>query len=191
MKWITEIKLNNYRAFGKPETITIQKGNLLLIYGENGSGKSSIYNGLKDFFSSSFPNSLTSFKLNHFEKANKNVAGNIVVKIASTDAAGNESEKDLQFTEPDTTSNHRQPEIMLANKVKGFLDYKRMLKVHSLNVPDGIQPNIFDLIYKELLSEHKIADPKGGTTSVELLEEYKRLAKILLAEFNVQVQHKS
>ncbi len=67
MKWITEITLNNFRAFGKAEEIQILKGNHLLIYGENGSGKSSIYNGLKDFFSSS--SGETTFKLNKFEDA--------------------------------------------------------------------------------------------------------------------------
>jgi energy-coupling factor transporter ATP-binding protein EcfA2 len=180
MKWITEIQLNNCRAFVKSETIEIPKDHHLLIYGENGSGKSSIYNGLKDFFSSSFPDSLTHFKLNYFEKAKKNERGSIVVKIVSTDTNGNDTETSLQFAEPDLSSNHRQREIILANKIKGFLDYKRMLKVHSLDVPDGEQPNVFNLVIKELLSEHRIDDPKGGVTSVELLGEYKRIAQDLL-----------
>ena len=48
MKWITEITLNNYRAFGKSETIKIPKGNHLLIYGENGSGKSSLFRAVRE-----------------------------------------------------------------------------------------------------------------------------------------------
>lgn len=43
MRWITGITISNYRAFAKPETIVIPEGHHLLIYGENGSGKSLIY----------------------------------------------------------------------------------------------------------------------------------------------------
>jgi ABC-type uncharacterized transport system fused permease/ATPase subunit len=43
MRWITGIAINNYRAFSKPETILIPQGQHLLIYGENGSGKSPPY----------------------------------------------------------------------------------------------------------------------------------------------------
>lgn len=178
MKWITEIKLNNYRAFGKPETIKIPKDNHLLIYGENGSGKSSIYNGLKDFFSSSVANSKTKFKLNKFEEIAGNLLGDVTVKISEV---GNSNPPiKLKFIAPPIVSTNDQPEIILANKFKGFLDYKRMLKIHSLNIPDGEQPNIFDLVIKELLNEHRIADPKGGTTTVELLDEYNRIAEIML-----------
>jgi len=177
MKWITEITLNNYRAFGKPETIKIPKGNHLLIYGENGSGKSSIYNGLKDFFSSSLGGN-TTFKLNKFVAAAGNSAGDVTVSITETE--NNNQPIVLKFNAPPTISTHGVPEIILGNKFKGFLDYKRMLKVHALEVPDGKQPNVFDLVFKELLSEHRIPNPKGGTTTVELLEEYKHISTILL-----------
>lgn len=174
-KWITEITLNNFRAFGKSETIKIPKENHLLIYGENGSGKSSIYNGLKDFFSSS--SGTTTFKLNKFEEANNNKTGSVEITIEEDE----QKPVKYKFALPDANSDHRKPEIILANKFKGFLDYKRMLKVHSLEIPDGKQPPLFDLLVKELLSEHRITNPAGGTTTVELFEEYKRIAKILLS----------
>lgn len=57
---ISEIILNNYRAFynekGKEYTkyrINLEKGKNLLIYGENGSGKSSLYKAVRDVFKSS------------------------------------------------------------------------------------------------------------------------------------------
>jgi energy-coupling factor transporter ATP-binding protein EcfA2 len=173
MNWITEIRLSNYRAFGKPETINIPRGNHLLIYGENGSGKSSIYNGLKDFFASS--SDATTFKLNKFEEA-KNIINGSVELIIEDDGA---VPIKIRFALPDAESNHRIPRIILANKFKGFLDYKRMLKVHSLEVPENSKPNIFDLLIKNLLHEHKIPNPKGGVTRVELLTEYNRIVEIL------------
>jgi len=179
MSWITGITLNNYRAFAKPETIVIPRGQHLLIYGENGSGKSSIYNAVKDFFSSSFPSPTTTFNLNKFEKEKKNENGDVTLKIAEQDVNGNPVENDYIFSEPISASTHQHPHIQLANKVKGFLDYKKMLQVHALSVPANNQPNVFDLVVKDLLGEHRVANPKGGTTTVELLEEYERLAKIL------------
>jgi energy-coupling factor transporter ATP-binding protein EcfA2 len=177
MKWITEITLNNFRAFGTPETIKIPKGKHLLIYGENGSGKSSIYNALKDFFSSSVTGSTTTYKLNKFLERAGNKAGNVTVSISEI---GNiNAAVPFQFSEPATASTNNQNEIILANKFKGFLDYKRMLEVHSFKIPNGQPPNLFKLIVEELLSEHKVADPKGGTTTVEFYKEYKRIKDIL------------
>lgn len=43
MRWITGVTIDNYRVFFKPETIFIPQGQHLLIYGENGSGKSLLY----------------------------------------------------------------------------------------------------------------------------------------------------
>ena len=64
MNYITAIHFNFYRAFFEQKQRD-EKGNLVptlqlsaqqpnvLIYGENGSGKSSIFKGLEDFFMSS------------------------------------------------------------------------------------------------------------------------------------------
>ena len=47
---IENIKIDNYRSYYKQYLIPVKNGNNLLIYGENGSGKSSLYEGLKNFF---------------------------------------------------------------------------------------------------------------------------------------------
>jgi energy-coupling factor transporter ATP-binding protein EcfA2 len=48
---ITKIEIDNFRAFyGENNTITLPKGENLLVYGENGSGKTSLYRAIKDFF---------------------------------------------------------------------------------------------------------------------------------------------
>lgn len=173
MKWISEISIDNFRAFGVQTTIKIADKHHLLIYGENGSGKSSIYNSLKDFFSSSSNN--LQFKLNKFEEAKNNKAGYIEITIKED---GQEPKK-YKFSATDTESNHKIQEIILANKFKGFLDYKRMLKVHALEIPEDKTPDIFDLVIRDLLADHKVPDPRGGVTSVELLSEYKRIIQII------------
>src|SRR5690606_18350408 len=49
---IQKVIINKYKAFTKEEPIPID-GRNVFIYGENGSGKSSFYYALKDFFQSS------------------------------------------------------------------------------------------------------------------------------------------
>jgi DNA repair exonuclease SbcCD ATPase subunit len=48
---IVKIELNNFRAFYGKHTINLDNdGKNLMVYGENGSGKSSLYLALKTFF---------------------------------------------------------------------------------------------------------------------------------------------
>lgn len=181
MRWITSIKLDNYRAFSRPESISIPFGHHLLIYGENGSGKSSIYQAIKDFFHSA-DNSAQRFSLNEFIRAQGNMNGMITVCVEQRDERGVSTTQDYLFAEPVTSSTHKTPDILLANKAKGFLDYKRILRVHGLEIAPDNRPNIFDLLIRDLLSYHRVPDPKGGITTVELLAEYSRIADILRAK---------
>ena len=51
---VTDIYINNYRAFYGKHHISLDKdGKNLMVYGENGSGKSSLYVALKSFMLSS------------------------------------------------------------------------------------------------------------------------------------------
>lgn len=49
MSKIKAIRINNFKFFGKSDPIVLDGRNLLL-YGENGSGKSSVYNALYTLF---------------------------------------------------------------------------------------------------------------------------------------------
>ena len=50
---ITKIEIKNFKAFRGPDVITLgKKGQNLLLYGENGSGKTSLYEALKLFLES-------------------------------------------------------------------------------------------------------------------------------------------
>ena len=51
---ITKIEIKNFKTFRGPDQIDLgNKGRNLLIYGENGSGKTSLYEALKFFLESS------------------------------------------------------------------------------------------------------------------------------------------
>lgn len=49
-KRIVEINIFNFKAYFYPTTTKLDKGENLLIYGENGSGKSSLYKSLDSLF---------------------------------------------------------------------------------------------------------------------------------------------
>ncbi|MBX3006831.1 MAG: AAA family ATPase [Melioribacteraceae bacterium] len=172
MKWITKLSIENYRAFTKKETIKIPFGNHLLIYGENGSGKSSVYNALKDFFTSS-DKPAEKLTLNRFEQQGGNNSGTIEVEI--TDSSNPPNITRYKYAEPDTDSTHRNiPELLLANKVKGFLDYKGLLRTYFIESAAGQNPNLFDLLVEDLLADHKIKRISDfGSTEDELLRQWK------------------
>lgn len=173
MHWVTKISINNYRAFNRQyDPIKIPYGQHLLIYGENGSGKSSIYNAVKEFFQSS-ANPAIQFELNYFEQLAGNTTGDIKIEITEKNAAGVlQSQVQYIFAEPNARSNHHIQLIQLANKLKGFLDYKRLLKTHFVNASAGQNPNLFDLVVEDILSDHLINSVQGGVGSVELKQEW-------------------
>jgi len=176
MRWITEISFNNYRAFKNSfNPIKIPENHHLLIYGENGSGKSSIYNAIKDFFNSSADPS-KKFVLNLFSQLTQNNTGEIELKVSDIDVNKNiTSVNTYVFCEPYSKSTHRVPEIQLPNKIKGFLDYKRVLETYFLKGKLGQNPNLFSLLVEDLLADHTISSSSGGVATVSLINEWNRL----------------
>lgn len=181
MKWITELSIENYRAFTKKETIKIPFGNHLLIYGENGSGKSSVYNALKDFFISS-DKPKEKLILNHFEKLNGNNSGSIEIEISDSSSPPHTTR--YKYSEPDTESNHRRiQELLLANKAKGFIDYGRLLNTYFVNSVKGENPNLFDLLIEDLLADHPINQiPGTGVVDKELSKQWQGIKTPLVIE---------
>ena len=194
MKWITGITLNNYRAFKNSyDQININYNEHVLIYGENGSGKSSLYYALKDFFESSSQSSLD-FNLNHFSKIEGIDTGGIELEITDKDPTDNTKfiTNPYKFSNPLANSNHSAQEIQLANKVKCFIDYKRLLRTHFLETPKGKNPNIFKLILEDILQDHPIKKVSGGgIIEVPLLEEWTRITDNLLKYDARYTKHKT
>ena len=157
MKRITSIQLQNFRAFyGQYDPIVLLTGENLLLYGENGSGKSSLFKALKHYFQSSRQ---TGFVFEENSYAPAPVNGSIVISFSDVDAAGlpiTGTQQILTFS--NTVSNHNVALVQNTDLIKGFFDYRSLLKVYF-----GSQNNLFDLVVNEILYEHI---PVGETEGI-------------------------
>jgi energy-coupling factor transporter ATP-binding protein EcfA2 len=158
MKKITDIEIQNFRAFFGNYKLALSEGENLLVYGENGSGKSSLFKALNNFLSSS-RNTGVSFTKNHHASQND---GSIKITFSEMDAATllpvSGSEQTLEFN--NTTSTNSVQFVQDADLIKGFLDYRKLLDVYNHKEPI---PNLFKLIVNDLLFEYY---PIGGSESI-------------------------
>jgi energy-coupling factor transporter ATP-binding protein EcfA2 len=158
MKRITAIEIENYRAFYQQyEPIILPKGENLLLYGENGSGKSSLFKALSNYFSSSKTTTFP-FSKNHHSLAEN---GLIQITFDDYDLATNSIilgyTQQLSFSSVTGASTNNVAFIKDTEFIKGFLDYRNLLDIYN-HKEDC--PNLFNLIVTELLLHYT---PAGGT----------------------------
>ena len=186
---ITNIKIKNFRAF--PQTYRINLHNVgknLLVYGENGSGKSSLYLALKYFLESSVPENSEDNRTRAFE-THQNIfredPGYIKLCFRSKQTRKEETyewSKDVKETNKDL--------IIETSKASGFLDYKDLLGVHYLQ-PDGESVNVFDLLVETLLADtvNPVTDRTLTETWNNIQGPYpRRNAKYKIAALEQQIE---
>lgn len=175
MKRITAIEFVNYKAFyqdGDENKIIIPDGKSVLFYGENGSGKSSIYEGLKQFFASS-DSTVETFPARHIkvpitrtevenqgtpDETSTEVANEVSVKVTFSDNQGDELKV---FGTPDTdtfTANY----ISQANLLNSFLSYRELLRTYLMENPKDREE--FRLKFAQLLIEVILSKQRNSAT---------------------------
>lgn len=162
MKRITEINICNYRAFynevgeDNKYNIKLKNGENLLIYGENGSGKSSLFKALKDFFLSAEDAGL---------QPNENIFSQVgfpdtEVKVSLSEKQANGSfvllETIIFNNEAPTTIDNEH----LLNSLNAFLTYRDILYTYLPENIDGKNPNLFVLFFEVILS--RITDDESN-----------------------------
>lgn len=149
---IQNIEITNYKAFLGTHKINVG-GKNLFIYGENGSGKSSLYYALKDFFQSSIEN----IDLNELENifVTEKKQGKIAIKVTfKPNKQGQNKLKSYHFnTATNDTRDAGDTSIRDGNKLKSFLTYKHLLAIHHLKKDEAI--NLFDLLVNGVLKHFK------------------------------------
>ncbi|WP_180129140.1 ATP-binding protein [Rhodoferax sp. BLA1] len=161
---IKTLSLNDFRAFPGPAPATFElDGKNLLVYGENGSGKSSLFHALRGMFSNDTPPSLLSLR-NSFSSES---IGNVRVQVAFTDSSTaawtiGVSDKPTRmvfgsaqngpFAVP-VHPGHTAPvnaKVKEAAKFSAMLDYRSLLATNYKHGDDAI--NLFYPMVSELLA---------------------------------------
>nr|WKN35047.1 AAA family ATPase [Tunicatimonas sp. TK19036] len=164
---ITKIEITNYKAFYGSHTISLdQDGKNLMVYGENGSGKSSLFIALQKFFQSSVEQ--VDIDENIFVSSPQKNTASIKITLKESPQSSKSTDYELRITQNRLISGDIVT-IAEANKIKGFFDYRSLLKTH-LNHEK--QVNLFNILIEEILY-HAI----NRFTNQELGREWKIIYK--------------
>ena len=167
---LASLKLNNFRAFPEPETFSLG-GKNLLVYGENGSGKSSIFAALRALFR--HPNPPPALNSKHaFENKFKQPTGMpwSVEVVFTNGKTVTWSNTGLQGDKP------LRDEIALK---AAMLDYRSLMETNHLHGDERV--NLFDVIVNNLLASYGITSPgvlpfpTSGTAQVAISEYWAKL----------------
>lgn len=143
---ITDIHIKNYRSFYGEHHICLDKdGKNLMVYGENGSGKSSLFTALQDFLKSSVGK--IEVEENIFVPASQKNTASIKVDIKESPETSKTTTFELKLTDKEIISADKTL-IADANKIKGFFDYRSLLRTH-MGHKDKV--DLFDILVKDIL----------------------------------------
>lgn len=155
---IHAIQITDYKAFLGTHDINVA-GKNLFVYGENGSGKSSFYYALKDFFQASMEDiDLTQLE-NVFVRDGEGGKASVKVTFKPNPASGKGSKKYQWDSARVDARDAADTSIRDGNKLKSFLTYKHLLAIHHLKKDEEI--NLFDLLVKGVLKHFKYTLTNG------------------------------
>ena len=182
---ITEIEIKNFRAFYGSYRIDLHKaGRNLLVYGENGSGKSSLYMALNLFLESAVHNHQFEDYQNIFIKDNE--SGYIRLCLRADPRS-----KQYTYEWSKTVKETNDLRIVDASRAKGFLDYKALLATHYTQ-REKEAVNVFDLLVNTLLA-NTIGTTRGKSLSDDWAGVQQAIAelkkKIQAEELEEQIQN--
>jgi energy-coupling factor transporter ATP-binding protein EcfA2 len=159
---LTKIEIQNYRGVRGRLELEASQGENLLLYGENGSGKSSIFHAIRDF--------LESVERDHFDDTNgkrrrlvpsdfmhrfTKEKPRVVLHFGTEEMAWSESERGPE-----------RREARDLDKGKGFLDYKALLEFHFLD-RTALDIDLFPLVISHLLPHYPNSASAGRVTFQE------------------------
>ena len=177
MKRIRKIEIENSRAYYDRIRIILEKGENLLLYGENGSGKTSLYKSLNDFIQSFYTK--VNYTPNRYKAAGE--AGEVLLSIGDFDPNTRTFSNmvDYHFGDGVDNTNVQNTGYMKALALsKGFLNYRDLLKVY---LTDEENPNLFDVFVLHLLKNHV---PLAQGMGMPLLKEWEELNHDIFYVYN-------
>ena len=171
---ITKIEIKNFKAFYGTYQIDLHKaGKNLLIYGENGSGKTSLYKALELFLDSS-ENDTIDFK-DHQNLFNAD-KGYIKLHLRT-----NPTSNEHVYEWSDDVKETVDLPIITASKSKGFFDYKALLETYYLH-RESDTVNVFNLLIENLL-----ANVTSDVTGLSIAEEWENISEQSSSQPDVEI----
>lgn len=151
---IDRISIRSYGAFSAREEIEVG-GKNLIIYGENGAGKSSLYRALRDLFARK--PSANALKKGQHQPKNDDAPPEVVITF-------NDQKPGVTWTKAQHPGRvPAEPRLAAAALRASFLDYHALLKTNALH--GQARPNFFKVVVEDLLPDFREA------TSSATLEE--------------------
>lgn len=150
MKRICRIEIENSRAYYDRQPFLLERGENLLLYGENGSGKTSLFKSLNDFIQSFY--SQVGYTKNRYKAPG--TAGEVLLGIGDFDPTTRafSNVADYRFGDGVDNTNVQNTAYLKALALsKGFLNYRDLLKVYLYEEDD---PNLFVFFVEHLLGNH-------------------------------------
>ncbi len=146
---ITRFEIDDFRGFPGPDPYVFDfAGKNVLIFGENGSGKTSVFHALREFFNASAdPRPFHQFK----HRYSPQIDG----FVAATFSDGNRYQWSYGADRPIAID-----VVAQTARRKGCLDYRALLQTSFLHGRKRV--NIFDLVVEELWRD--VLVPTGGRT---------------------------
>lgn len=188
---LQKITLCDFRAFPGPGEYVFDFGKKshMLIYGENGSGKTSVFKALLEFFDLRTDAEPFNDYKNYFSDTAEN-ASLICGKVGLTfreetpppRPRPNDSEKVWSFVPAGQPDNRQRTDSTVIEVVrrKGLLDYQALLKA-NLSETDKYgkigRPNLFKLLVEQLLGDLEVVQAQGMPTTVgKLWNDFQKTA---------------
>lgn len=156
-KVITNIRISNFKGYYETMEIPLPQGQNLLLYGENGSGKSSLHQAIQFFLDSSISTS-PHFVKNQYKKDQEGCVSIQFKETPIEDLDNNHIE--LKAYDLLEKSNHQVDFVMESAPIRMFLSYHDILRLYYNKKSDD---NLFDIIVLDILSDNI---PAGYTENI-------------------------
>ncbi len=175
---IQSLRIKGFKGFAHEITIDFtRKGKNLVLYGENGSGKSSIMEALKILFDScAEPFELDKYKnifLNDGITINMGTTHNTIIHLRTKEekkANSTGAMVNKLITTPDKYNAYEKQYLKALSRSTTILSYRNLMKIYDIQTDE----DLYNLFIRNIMAYYSIP-PKKEKTLIQLLHELEML----------------